>query len=75
MNIAGMLILILFFGLPIGTVIWFVVSLVLFLRTPKDDPLFRGRRIRLIVSGILAGVLVTAVVALVILLMIAIVHM
>lgn len=75
MDLQAILITALFFGLPIGAVIWFVVSLVLFLQTPKDDPRFRGRKIRLIISGVLAGVLVAAVVSLIILMMLVITHM
>ncbi len=47
--------LIIFFGLPLVSLIWFIFDLVLFLRCPKDEKEKRRRyRNQLIMSGILA---------------------
>ncbi len=68
----------LFFGLPLAAVIFFVVSLVRYVRAKRSgaDPQERKkRRILLIVSSIIAGVLLAVVVGFIVLLMMAIAFM
>ena len=66
----------LFSAIPVAVLIWFVVSLVLYLRRdPQDDELSRRRKILLIVSAVILGIIVLAIVAFWILLMIAIANM
>ena len=66
----------LFFAIPVAVLIWFVVSLVLYLRRdPQDAELSRRRKILLIVSAVILGIIVLAIVAFWILLMIAIANM
>lgn len=51
--------LIIFFGLPLVSLIWFIFDLVLFLRCPKDEKEKRRRyRNQSIMSGILAFVFI-----------------
>ena len=61
--------------LPIAIIIWFIVSLILFLRTPKDAPERRDKRRMLVISGIVCLILVGLIAALMIVLMIGIAHM
>lgn len=64
------------FGFPLAVMIWFVVSLVQFLKTPKEDEKLRKqRRTELIISGVLTAILAVAIIALMILVMMAISHM
>ena len=70
--------LILFLVVPTAAVVWFMVSLVRFVRTPKSDPKRRSRGSMALVSGIVMGLVITAVIAITALLLIfmnAIVHM
>ena len=54
--------LILFFGLPLVSLIWFIFDLVLFLNCPKGEKEKRRRyRNQLIMSGILAFVFIGGV--------------
>lgn len=54
--------LIIIFGLPLVSLIWFIFDLVLFLRCPKGEKEKRGRyRNQLIISGILAFVFIGGV--------------
>lgn len=61
--------------LPIAILIWFIVSLILFLRTPKDAPEYRKNRLMLVISGIFCLILVGLIAALMIVLMIGVSHM
>lgn len=49
------------FGIPIGSVIWFIVSMILFLTTKKGNSRRKGRMIRFIVSGAIMLTLLTVV--------------
>lgn len=64
-----------YLGLPVAILIWFIVSLILFLRTPKDAPERRKKRRMLVISGIFCLILVGLIAALMIALMIGIAHM
>lgn len=61
--------------LPVAILIWFIVSLILFLRTPKDSPERREKRRMLVISGIFCLILVGLIAALMIALMIGVAHM
>ncbi len=70
------IIYLIFFGIPIGALIWFIVSLILFFRTDKSNAKLRKKRlILLIISAVTAGVLVLSVASIMIMLMFAISHM
>lgn len=63
---------------PTAAVVWFVVSLVRFVKTPKTDPKRRSRGTMALISGIVMGLAITAVSAVIMFLFIyfsAIVHM
>ena len=67
---------VLMIAIPVGVFGWFIASLTLFLRMPKEDTEKRENRKTLtIVSGIIAGVMLAAILALVILLSVALTHM
>ncbi len=68
--------MILFFGIPVAVIVFFVVSLVKFLRTPKENTEKRKKwKTMLIVSSVFLGLLVVAVLAFIILMMLAIAYM
>lgn len=67
--------IILFIGVPLGVLIFFVVSLVNLCRTSKDDPKYKGRKAAFIVAAVLLAVLAAAVVGIMLLLMSALNHM
>lgn len=70
------IIYLIFFGIPIGALIWFIVSLILFFRTDKSNAKLRKKRlILLIISAVTAGILVLSVASIMIMLMFAISHM
>ena len=72
----SIIIYLIFFGIPIGALIWFIVSLILFFRTDKSNAKLRKERlILLIISAVTAGVLVLSVASIMIMLMFAISHM
>ena len=54
----------LYIGIPAGIIIFFIVSLVMLKKTPKNSENYKKRKITFIVSAVLAGILFTAVVAL-----------
>ena len=64
-----------FWGTPIALVIWFIVSLVRFLKTPKTDEKRNMLRKQLIISSVLLGILIALIAALFIMLAIGISHM
>ena len=63
------------FGPPAASLIWFVTSLILFCKTPKESEKRHKRKTMLIVSGIVAAFFLIIIVGLWILLMIAIANM
>ncbi len=70
------IIYLIFFGIPVGALIWFIVSLILFFRTDKSNAKLRKKRlILLIISAVTAGILVLSVASIMIMLMFAISHM
>ena len=78
-RIAGFLIVFFYFALPAAAVIWFVVSLVGFLkhrtRREEDPDRYVAWRRSLIASAITAAVLVGLCVGILLLLMAAVAHM
>lgn len=60
----------------VGVIAWFIVSLVMFLKTPKDllDKR-KQRRTLLIVSSCVLGTMIVCIVSIIILLLLAIAHM
>ena len=64
-----------FLGTPIALVIWFIVSLVRFLKTPKTDEKRNMLQKQLIISSVLLGILIALIAALFIMLAIGISHM
>jgi len=65
-----------FWGLPVLSVIWFCVSLVNFLRADKQDlKLRKKRKILLIISSILMVIFVGGVIAIIIAISQAMAHM
>ena len=65
----------LFFGIPAAAVVWFIVSLILFLGTPKESEKRKKRKLSLILSAIIAGIFVLIVAGFFLLLMIAVANM
>ena len=64
------IIYLIFFGIPVGALIWFIVSLILFFRTDKSNAKLRKKRlILLIISAVTAGILVLSVASIMIMLM------
>lgn len=64
------------FGLPLLSLVWFIVDLVLFLKCPKEDTKKRRKcRIQLILSGILAFIFVGGLTLLLYILSQAVTHM
>ncbi len=51
-----------FFGIPVGIIIFFIVSLVMLRKTPKDSEKYRSRKTAFIISAVLTVIIVTAVV-------------
>ena len=68
-----------FIIVPTAAIVWFVISLVLFVRTPKADPKRRPRSIIAVISGIVvalaAGVLELAAIAFVFMFFGSMMHM
>lgn len=64
------------YGLPIVAAVVFVVMLVRFLKTPKDNAELRRKRgIPAVVTGIIAGVLVSCMIFFIVLTMLVIMSM
>ncbi|MDE5582156.1 MAG: hypothetical protein K2J08_00420 [Ruminococcus sp.] len=64
-----------FIGLPVASVIFFIVSLVKFRRTSENQEMYLKRKTICIVSGIIATAMVTAVVVLFVMISISLAHM
>lgn len=73
--ITGIIELILIIGIPVGLLIFFIVSLVILCRTPKDHPKYRGRKTAFIVSAVLFGLLTALIIGFMVLLTSAMNHM
>jgi len=69
------IIIVIFLGLPILSLILFLVSLVRFLSAPKGSEVRKNRKGVLIASAIIAGVLISIVVSIIILFMMSIANM
>lgn len=64
-----------FLGVPTAIIIWFIVSLILYIRTPKNSEKYKTRKLLLILSLVATGLLVLAVLALMILMLLALTYM
>lgn len=65
-----------FIGVPLASLVWFIVDLVLFLKCPKEDKEKRRKcRIQLILSGILAFIFVGGIMLLLYIISRAVEHM
>ena len=66
----------LFFAMPIGVIIWFIVNTVMFFKCPKEQVEKRKRcKTLMIVSGILSGLFILGYGVLIICFSIALSHM
>lgn len=65
------------FGIiPLAILIWFIVSLVLFIRCPDEDTDRRKKlKIMLIISSVIFGLLILAIIGLIVILSLAIMNM
>lgn len=64
-----------FFGIPLAVFIWFIISIVKLVRTPKDDERRKKHLIAVIVSAVIFSVMLLVFVAICILFMIELSHM
>lgn len=65
----------LFVGIPVGIIIFFIVSLILLKKTPKDSEKYKSRKTAFIVSAVLAGILTAIVATLFIMISISLTYM
>jgi len=73
--ISELIAILLVIGIPVGLLIFFIVSLVNFCRTPKDHPKYRGRKTAFIISAVLLGLLITLIIGFMVLLTSSLNHM
>lgn len=66
---------ILFIGIPVGIIVFFIISLIMLKKTPKDNEKYKKIKTAFIVSAVLAGILITAVVTLFIMISISLTYM
>lgn len=66
---------ILFIGIPVGIIVFFIISLIMLKKTPKDNEKYKKIKTAFIVSAVLVGILVTAVVTLFIMISISLTYM
>lgn len=69
------LLFLLFIGIPVGVIIFFIMSLLEFKGTPKDHLYYKKRKTQLIVSAVLMGIIVASAVGLFIMAHMIIRHM
>lgn len=67
--------IIIFIGIPLAVILFFLISLIRLCMTPRDDPKYGGRKAAFIVAAVLAALLILAVVAMMILITLAMNHM
>ena len=65
----------LFIGIPAGIIIFFIVSLIMLKKTPKDSEKHKKIKTGFIISSILMGILITAVTSLFIMISISLTYM
>jgi len=58
----GILYLLIFLAVPAAIFVWFVISIVLFIRTDKADAKKRPRKIMFIISAVIAALIFSAVI-------------
>ena len=60
------------FIIPVASLVWFIISLVMYLRTPKENTeMLKKRRPPLVLSSIAFGVILLVIIGLMILIMLA----
>lgn len=67
--------LLVFIGIPVTILVMFIVSLVLFVKTPREDPKHKKRLRMFIVFSVLLALLLASVIWLITMLSIGIAHM
>ena len=67
--------MLIFFAPMLAVLVWFIVSLVVNIRTPEDHPKKKRRRLLLLISGVISGVWIVLLLALSVLLMLAVRNM
>ena len=67
--------LLVFIGIPVTILVMFIVSLVLFVKTPREDPKHKKRLRMFIVFSVLLALLFASVIWLITMLSIGIAHM
>lgn len=67
--------ILLFIGIPVGIIIFFITSLILLKKTPKDREKYKSRKTAFIVSAVLAGILTAIVATLFIMISISLTYM
>lgn len=65
----------LFIGIPVAVIVFFIMSLIMLKKTPKDSERYKKVKTEFIVSAVLAGILAAAVVALFIMSQMIIIYM
>ena len=62
--------------IPLAVLVWFIVSLVLFIKCPDEDTDRRKKlKVMMIISSVVFGLLILAIVALIVILSLAIMNM
>ncbi len=65
----------LFLATPLAALVWCIISLIRFLKTPKEDPKRKPRRIHFIISAVVAGCLWAVIVSIIALFFLALTAM
>lgn len=63
------------YRIPVGIIVFFIISLIMLKKTPKDNEKYKKIKTAFIVSAVLAGILITAVVTLFIMISISLTYM
>lgn len=71
----ALFVLIFYFWPVIAAFVWFIMSLVVYLRTPEDHEKKKRRRLLLMISAVVSGVLILLLIVLAVLLTIAVKNM
>ena len=72
---SSIILIFLFIGIPVGIIIFFIMSLLEFKGTPKDHLYYKKRKKKLIVSAVLMGIILASVIGLFIMISISLTHM
>lgn len=72
---SSIILIFLFIGIPVGIIIFFIMSLLEFKGTPKDHLYYKKRKKKLIVSAVLMVIILASVIGLFIMISISLAHM